>query len=413
MVNFIVKVLGSYSFQRASTAVLLFSSILLGARAIEQSAYAQILQIMFLGKFLIIGNLGATSGFFVSYYGKVGMLKNYNADTEFRYCLTLLLHLLIVFVPIAVISIYVAPAYVLGIVIFLFLIPVYVVEPPSRLRRKFYVSLIPDILMSIALLSASALHMIGGQYQYFSITALYVWLTAAFSLILYSAVVYFLGGVSYIRSRLSNIKLKEYLSTAALGMPVYLGTALFMLTSGLDRFLMPLHIGTDEQAVYFLSYQIATGAMIFLASANFVNTIDLGDAHKSGSESFMAELRKKLGFNIALAISSNLLLLFISFALHNFFLPDYSNLVTIIMLLALGLSAFFVAGSITPILAYLRKQLALTIAMALAAGAVLLSNLVAIQLGLGVVWLSFTTSVVLVVYSLFAIAYTINTVRKT
>lgn len=412
MIILLSKAIRTYTFHRAITAILLFLSVLFAARTIDQSVYAQILQMMFLGKFLLIGNLGATSGFFVSHYGHTGMLKAYNTNAELQYCLMLFIQLCIFFLPAAIISAYIAPDYTLGIVMFVLLIPAYVIEPPSRLRRKFYISLAPDLLMSVSLLSTLIIVLTTNAHHFLNTPSIYVGVVLTFSLIFYSALVRLLGGFRFFYNGFLNLHLKDYLRTVALGMPVYLGTALFMLASGLDRLLMPLHIGTEEQAVYFLSYQLATGAMIFLASANFVNTIDLGEAFKFGSNSFILELRRKLRISITLAAASNLLLLSASFVLSRYFLPEFRNLVSVVMILTFGLSAFFVAGSITPILAYLRKQLVLTIAMGLAASLVLLNNLIAIQRGLGILWLSSVTSIVLVVYSLFAIIYTISVVRN-
>ena len=411
MILSVLKVFRAYTFQRSLTAVLLFSSVLLGARTIDQVAYAQILQIMFLGKFLAIGNLGAASGFFVSCYGKVGMLKTNNVALELRYCLIMLAQLLVIFVPVLLISVFIAPKYTLGIFIFILLIPAYVIEPPSRLRRKFYVSLAPDILMSGALLVVSIFAAIGLSTNFLTSPTIYVGIVGLLAIAFYTVIFFHLPTCFSFSIETLRGSLKEYLKTVILGIPVYLGTALFMLASGLDRLLMPIYIAAEGQALYFLSYQLATGAMIFLASTNFINTVDLGEAHKSGSDLFIVELQRKLKLSVGLAALSVFFLLIASISLQRLLLPEYKDLVGVTVTLAVGLSAFFVAGSITPILGYLRKQLALTIAMGLVVIVVLINNLVAIQIGLSIAWLSSITAAAFVMYSLFAILYTFSTVR--
>lgn len=410
MTGSFMKSTRSYAFQRVLTAAAVFSSLLFGAWAIEQSAYAQILLIIFLGKFLHIANLGATAGFFVSYYGKFTMFEISTLEAEFRYCILFLSQLLIFFVPAALLSIYTFAQYTPGIMAFILLIPIYVLEPVFRLRRKFYMSLVPDILMSLTLFITAAFSLAENGIFSLSVPGLYLATLGLLALALYLLLLPRLGVSRQILCRARPLRPRQYLRLAFLGMPVYLGTALFMLASGLDRFLLPLHVSPAGQAVYMLSYQLATGAMIFLASVNFINTVDLGEAHKSGIALHSSVLQRKLLLSVGLAALSLVAVFAATLVLERFFLVDYDNLLRVTMTLALGLSVFFVAGAVTPILAYLRKQTIMTIVMGIAAGLILLNNIVSIRLGWDILWLSSVTSAVLGMYGILALLYTFRTV---
>ncbi len=398
----------SYAFQRALTAAAVFLSLLFGAWVIPQSEYAQILLAMFLAKFLQIANLGATNGYFVSYYGQTAMFQTESHEAEHRFCLYLLLQLVSIFVPAALLSVYLFPKYTMGIAAFVLLIPIYVLEPVFRRRRRFYMSLVPDILMAASLTATGLIaHFVHESFASFASPAA----TFMVSLAALVGVLYVMLMLKYGRSaqpfkRISLRQKRDYGRLIALGLPVYLGTTLFMLASGLDRFLLPMYADDKSIAVYMLSYQIATGAMIFLASVNFVNTIDFGQAFQSGEPLRSDLLVRKLSMSVGLAGLSVGAIYLASLALERFFLVDYQNLTRISVTLAAGLSFFFIAGSVTPVLAYLRKQTNLTILMGLCATVILLNNIVSIYLGWGIVWLSTVTAVVIGLYGMVALVYT-------
>ena len=269
MVRIVSRVLKSYAAQRTATAVLVFGALLFGGRMIGQEDYAQILLVLFLAKFLNLLNLGASSGFFVSYYGKLEIFDTGSEKAVAPYIIAFALHLFAVVAPATVLSALFLPKYAAGFLAFLFLIPAYALEPAFRRRRLFYFSLVPDILLSLALLGVVGAVGAGGDLASGTVLPIYMTVLACLCIGFYGLLILRFWLRHGLAVELRPLALGPYLRLIRLGLPVYVGSAFYMLASGMDRLFLPLHAGTADQAEYLLSFQLVTGAMIFMSSSFF------------------------------------------------------------------------------------------------------------------------------------------------
>lgn len=402
----LIVVLNNYTVQRVAVAILTFAALLAGAALLDQAVYAQILVVMFLTKFLQISNLGAVSGFFVSNYSQVGMFKSAVPTTEVRYIFLFSAQLFGLAAPCALVSTISFPQYTPGLFAFILFIPLFSLEPIFRIKRIFYFSLMPDILLSISLFFMIGIRLLASTDLENAGIAVYLLVLATFTAVTYLFLFFRYSFNQKMLWRVESFSTIEYIKLLQLGMPVYLGSALFMVVAGADRFFLPLHASSSEQAVYLLAYQLTTGAMIFLVSINFINTIDLGQAHQSGGKLNTDFLKRKLLKSIGIAILSLTALFVGTTIVQLYFLEDYVNLLRITMTLASGLSLFFIAGTITPVLAYLNKQVLMTIVMGLIAAVIVLNNILAMRMKYDTIWLATVTALCFGTYGIIALLYT-------
>ncbi|WP_342630748.1 hypothetical protein [Marinobacter alkaliphilus] len=406
----ITRVLRSYSFHRAIVAGLSFGASLIGAKLLSSDQFSVLVTAAFVAKFLQITNFGAVSGYFVSRYSGTESSGTLSAAEEPRFILYFMVQLTAIGAVVLGVATLWLPAYFLGAAAFLFLVPLFVVEPSLRYRRLFSFSLLPELILAMGLLAVSLTEAAGlmqdrGADLYFWIVAFLCGVVIALALAK--------CGSRMLVGKKSSLSHKKYAKIIVTGWPVYFGTALFVLASSADRLLFPLY-GTDEQiSIYFLAYQLCMGAMIFLTAINFVNTVNLGEARKS-AEAFKSQLvRKKLRLALLVAVASYSVLGIGGLILEFYFLPDsFSGLSKVVLMLGLGLSVFFVSSAVTPIVAYFQRQIPLTAGMAIVAVVLFINNGLAYWQGFGPVWLATGTALALVLYGFFAIWHTFRVIGR-
>lgn len=400
----ISNVLTSYPAYRAFVAGLSFIAALVGGRLLSSEQFATLMTAAFVAKFLQIMNFGATAGYFVSRYSGAKSSTDVNAESEPRFLFFFLAHMTLLGLLVLGIATVWLPKYSTGGLAFLLLVPIFVVEPSLRYRRFFSFSLMPELVLSLAMLSvtiAVAADLLPGRKA-----SPYIWVVAFLSI----GVMVFIScrhSLNISMLKISGFGLRRYCHVLAMGSPVYFGSALFIVASSADRLLLPLY-GSDSQiGIYLLAYQLCVGAMIFLTAINFVNTVNLGEARKSVEGASRGVITQKLRVAVLVALGSYLALCIGSTVLEVFFLPpSFTGLSNIVSLLGVGLSAFYISNAVTPIAAYFRRQMPLTIAMALVALALLSNNAFVYWQGLDPVWLASGTALAFVFYGVFAIWFT-------
>ncbi|MEQ5814549.1 hypothetical protein J3362_03430 [Marinobacter sp. NFXS11] len=406
----IIQVLSSYSFHRAIVAALSFGASVIGARLLSPDQFSTLVTAAFVAKFLQITNFGAVSGYFVSRYSGTESSSTLSVAEEPRFTLIFLAQLTAVGLVVLGVATILVPTYFLGAIAFLFLVPLFVIEPSLRYRRFFSFSLLPELILSIALL-AVALTKAAGLFPD-SNSGLYLWIVASLCSVVIALILFKRTTRRFLAEK-PSLSLRKYGKIIALGGPVYLGSALFILASSADRLLFPLY-GTDEQiGVYFLAYQLCMGAMIFLTAINFVNTVNLGEARNS-AEAFQGKLvSKKMRLAFFVAVGSYSALSIGGVILEAYFLPDsFQDLSKVVFMLGLGLSVFFVSSAVTPIVAYFRRQMPLTIGMAIVALVLVANNGFVYWKGLGPVWLATGTALALALYGIFAVWHTFKVIEE-
>lgn len=403
----LAQLIFSYPLHRAVVAGLTFAAAIIAARILPSSDFAALMTAAFIAKFLQLCNLGATNGYFVSRYSGHGPLSHEIVGMERHYLLFFLLQMILLGAVVLAAALWWFPQYRIGAVAFLLIAPIFAVEPYLRYRRNFSFSLAPDLLLSLALLSVVAVHVLRAEAA--SIANPYLVVIAALT-VLFTI----LAMRKHVPSKgAASLGWRGYREILWLGAPVYLGALLFMGASSMDRLILPLH-GTDaDVALYFLGHQLSVGSMIFLTALNFVNTVDMGNARQQRAEISPRFILKKLSIAAVVGMASFVMLVAGAVMLENFFLPSsFDGLTKVILLLGLAFGVFFTAGAVTPLAAYYRRQLPLTFAMGLCALAVLANNIFAVHNGLGAIWLAGGTTIALSLYAIFATCFTLAIVKQ-
>lgn len=394
---------------RAFTAILVFASLLYGSVFLEQDSYLSILQIFFIVKFLQITNFGAPSGFFISLYAKEKVFKR---QEKVFFVNVFSFHVLFISIILLSLDYLIIGNYIFPIMLFIFLIPVFTSEPLFRSKKKFYFSLVPDLVLSISLLlTILYFEAIGGVPK----NSINIYITITFILILFAN--YYLvhkNNVKFFSLKYIKISnLKEYVKIIKLGFPIYLATAFFIIISGFDRLLLPWHASVSEQAIYMLAYQVSIGSMLLLSSLNFTNTVLIGEQFKEKNKIKIYFFLKKIFQSGILAIISLSILLVLAFVLESFFLEEsYNGLTKITMIISIGMSFFYISGSVTPLLAYMNRQITLTTLMGVASLVIMVNNVITIKLDFGIIWLAIFTSCVMGLIGIVAILYTYLSINK-
>ncbi|UWQ95888.1 hypothetical protein K3728_01180 [Rhodobacteraceae bacterium M385] len=386
-----------------------FGVAIIGARVLPPEQFSALITAAFLAKFMLVLNLGATAGYFVSRYSAQGPLAQSDPRSERQFLKLFLAQMSgLGLIVLGVASIWLHE-YIVGASAFLLLVPLFVIEPALRYRRNFSFSLAPEFILSLALLSVLAAYFWGVAVNMLPVVYLLAigLLTVALSgLALGPRVSEFQGGSGAFGQR-------EFARVVALGGPVYLGTALFLVASSIDRLLLPLY-GTDEQvATYFLAHQLTVGSMIFVTAINFVNTVNLGEARLEKAKIDRRMVASKLRMAALVALGSYLALILGVAALEIGFLPDdFSGITLIVSILGAGFSVFYISNAVTPLVAYYRRQMPLTAFMGGVAIALLANNAFVYLNELGAIWLASGTAVTLTVNAVLAIWYTFFVLKE-
>jgi O-antigen/teichoic acid export membrane protein len=403
------KLLFSYPLLRATAAGLSFSAAVLGARVLPVDLFSTLVTTAFLAKFLHILNFGATAGYFVNRYSGQGPLAYADSRAERCFAWYFLAQLSGLGVVVTTVTFMCLPEYRTGAIAFVLLAPLFVAEPLLRYRRLFSFSLAPDFLLALALTSVIVAYMVGVSER--RATIIFLGVIAGLGMAVVALTI--CPRLHELRGGNDRLSLRDYAQVALGGGPVFLGTALFLIASSMDRLLLPLY-GTDKQiSIYFLAYQLSVGSMIFVTALNFVNTVNLGETRKTEQYVERATVAKKMRSAALVALGSYFVLVLSSIVLEEWFLAyNFDGLTLVVAILGLGLALFFVSNAITPIVAYFNRQIPLTISMACVALALAANNAWIFWSQLGVIWLAAGTALALFAHATFAIWFTFSVLRQ-
>lgn len=401
------KKMQSYTAHRIIVAGISFASLTFAAIAIPTDTFAVLISSAFLTRFLGVLNLGALTGYLVRRYSIPDANKSVFKITDNVYAK-------LIFIQISGLA---ALVYLGGHIFFdqsiigvfglILIAPLISLEPMQRYRRNFSFSLLPELVLSIAL-SIVAFNYFFGLFDNNSIIIYFIIIGIGSFLGIFALD----KSVNNVRSWPLKAQLSEYLQSCRLGFPVYVGTLFFTIAQGADRLILPLHASTSEVAVYFLAMQLAIGSMLLVTASNFVNTVDLGEAMRSTEgleKKIIGDKLKKAG---TIAVGSFTVVAGLAGTLEMFFLSsDYQGLFMMTLPLALGLGVFFVAGTITPVVAYYRRQLPLSIGMIIVASALIINNIIAYKFRIGPEWLALISAFWFILYGLFAVKHTFTVIK--
>lgn len=400
----------SYPLHRAAVAVMSFGAAIIGARVLPTEQFSALMTAAFLAKFMQILNLGATAGYFVSCYSGDGWLQDDAPGAERHFLLGFLIQMAGFGLLVLGVAALWLTEYRTGAAAFLLLVPLFVLEPLLRYRRNFSFSLAPEATLTLALITAMLAHLSGITTS--ALAQIYLWAVALCVLIAISVPLWRLAWIWRARAG-TPFTTGDYGQVLLSGGPVYVGTALFLVASSMDRLLLPLY-GTDEQiSVYFLAQQLSVGAMIFVTAINFVNTVNLGEARKEAKSVDRALVVDKLRRAALVAGASYSALMAGTVLLETVFLPEsFDGLSWIVLLLGAGMAFFYTAGAITPIVAYFRRQIPLTVSMGAVALALAANNAWVYLSGHGEVLLAAGTALALTAHATFAVVFTFSVLRR-
>ena len=394
----------SYFIARALTASASFALILIASLVLDTETYSQILAILFLAKFLSILSLGGTTGYFIAKYtDNVRLIGEHTTEVVFfRYYIIQLMTLSLILFLLS--SIYI-PVYSMPILGFMIIAPLYAIEPLERYRRNFIFSLTPDIVLSKALL--------------FIIVGLYLGLFNNDIDIIFLSVGMIMSTIIFTRTYLKYKKndqqvfikfsFRNYISILKIGIPVYLTSAIYMCVISADRLILMSYATEEVAANYMLSQQLVLGSMIFAAANNFTNSVNLGEEkmyHKQIPKQILIHHLKK---NFLITTCSYLLLiggtyLFVFYTQNK----TFHNLPLYTISLGVGYGAFFIAGSISPVVGYYQRQGLLNLMLGASLLVVILCNICVYYYNLSSLILALCTTLILIIYSLAAIKYTLS-----
>lgn len=405
----LTRLMTSYPVHRAAVAGLSFGAAIIAARVLPTAQFSALMTAAFLAKFLRILNLGAMAGYFVSRYSGEGPLASAEPRSERHYLGFFLLQMIGLGVIVAVISVVWMPQYTVGAIAFFLIAGLYVLEPALRYRRNFSFSLAPEFLLSVALIAAllASLSGISGPALY----TVYLAVTGFAAVAVVALAMR--NRVKDFRGAIGGLDVRGYAGIVRLGGPVYLGSALFLVASSMDRLLLPLYGTEDQVAVYFLANQLAIGSMIFVTAINFVNTVNLGEIRQENTHVAPGLVAAKLRSAALVALGSYLALILGAFVLETGFLPeDYTGLTLVVLVLGSGLALFFTSNAITPVVSYFRRQMPLSIAMGGVALALAANNAWVYLSQSGAISLAAGTAMALALYGAYAILFTFSVLRR-
>ena len=413
--SFLQRVTRHYAVQRAAVAAATFGALILGAKTLPQSTFADVSLAMFLAKFLQLANLGSVNGYLVSYYNGEPPFSSNIRENDGLYIRGMIGHLFATALVVGALTYVAALQYLPGVLLFLSMSLIYAVEPIKRRQRAFWVSLLPDAIMAVAVFILSVVALLSGTDPPGAYKGIGVITFSVFAAVLAVIIGLFLVREYANRSVSFLLGARDwttYLSVMRLGFPAYLSTALFTLMIGMDRLWLPVHGSKQDIAVYMLGFQLATGSLIICSSFNFINTVRIGESLTLKKAKVWMELRHMLRTSIIVAMISVAGITAAAWMLETYLLPKYENLARLTFLLALGLSAFYVSGSLTPLVMYRRRQVPLTILMGAGAVVVLGNNLIQSHIGANVHVLAIVTGSVLIAYSVYALFHVWRVARS-
>ena len=214
----------TFVVQRAiSAGVIIVTSFYL-AKTLGPATYGAIGFFLYLSKTLLVGHLGSVSGYIFCTYNKP------RYALACRYPLYYLAQLALVSVIAMVIGLFLGKVYFYSGLAFLLLTPYHAIEPTCRVDRRFYVSLLPDLVMHLILLGLVAWHQFdGSEIAATGIMQQAVWCLLASYPLLILVVYRSRTALSKAMSAPSRKPLVRYARLAGYGLPLYASTLAFTL----------------------------------------------------------------------------------------------------------------------------------------------------------------------------------------
>lgn len=387
-----------YALQRVATAGIVTITAIVTARVLGPQRYGDLALFTFLVKFLLIGNLGSVSGYIFRYYHSAK-----DSTSCDGYLGAYLVHLVFVALVAVIVSFFLDEVYLFAALGFAVLIPYYAIEPVMRVRRRFYASLLPDVVISLAACGSLLVVMVSGIPK---TSSTYLISLLALILLSYLPAMYLLRSeLAMLRESLSIMNIGIYVRLVAVGVPLYLATIGFMVFLFVDRIFLEHFHTAEALGVYLLAYQLAIGATLLLTAQNFVSAIDIGEALQR-NRSLRRVFRKQLGLAAVIAVPAYAGMLLIAYGLETYFLNSYDGLTRTAAALGFGLVLFFSAGSVTGLAFFKARQRVLTFGLFVLVMFALLHNVLVLRVPLDADWVSYFSGALLSAYAIFAILYT-------
>ncbi|EOE2082482.1 hypothetical protein ACKBF6_002221 [Vibrio cholerae] len=395
----------SFLQQRIVVAIFVFFVGLLAAKTLGTEFFGILYLTVYGGKVLSLLTFGIQSGFLHRFYTDSASGNSDNSAFLFSYAI----HLVFISIILLVFVVYFdLKKYAYPIIFFIMLIPAYLIEPIARTKRIFFVSLLPDLIGTSSVLFliilASAFDVNPDDLHS---VFLLVSLTLAIAII--SVVLRFLDfSFNFPSGRNFKWWTDYYISLLKNGMPLYVGTGLYLLYTVIDRLFIKEFFANSDLSVYTLSFQLASGATLVLSTLNFTGTIDFGEKvsnRASIKPLCISNVKKALlfaVFGVGVAAFSALIL--------SLFFKDYNGTLYYTLALSIGFSIFFVSGSVTPVLFYLNKTKLLNFGLLLIVFfATVINYFFSIEFNYPLLVVS-VNAALLVGYSVFCVMYTFRIV---
>lgn len=397
----------NYIIQRSISAGLIYLSIIYVAEKLGVEEFGVVAFLLFLAKFMHITNFGSASGYIYQTYNNSDEIRDSYTVIYFSHLVLVSVFLLLIVLTVCWNKTCADNLYHWPIIFFLIQSPLYAIEPRSRVKRRFYISLLPELFLVTSL--AVSVY-ITSEYDTKDLSSVLV-VTLA---ILVVQVGFFL--VAHIRGSIA-IKLgnpadigraiKDYVGLLKSGFPLYIGTMLFLIFLLIDRYYIKNYHSEELLGVYMMAFNFAFISSLIIGSLNFMNAINIGESLKSGILD-MQGMKKNLKYMILSGAGLYIVIIIASYAAESTILEGYPNLTAQVAMLSFGFMCFYISGNFSPILFFRGKQYLLTRALIVMLVISFCSNIIFVILNLPGEYIAGVTSLLLLLYSVYSLLCSFN-----
>lgn len=401
---FISKLKASFLLQRIIAAVFVFFTGLLAAKILGTEFFGILYLTVYGGKILSLLSFGIQSGFLHQFY----LTNAPKGASDSKFLLSYSAHLVFISILLLLFVVFFGfHKYTYPVIYFIILIPIYLIEPIARTKRVFFVSILPDVIGAASVLTL----LIFAQSVDFVYWHLIFIIASLFFSIISTVFFVKLCKISYISPAKHTFKywFKYYFSLLNSGMPLYVGTGLYLLYSAIDRIFIEEYFSNADLSMYTLSFQLASASTLILSALNFTGSINFGERINDRSSLQLlctSNLKKSSVWAVFGVLFATL-----SAKILGFFLEDYNGTVLCTFALSIGLAIFFVSGSITPVLFYLNKTVFLNYNLFFVAIVAIIADYILILNFDSPLLIVFANSALLVIYSAVCVIYTFHGVK--
>ncbi len=385
-------------------------------------SYGQYAVIMQIANSLVMLGFGNASGYIYAFY------KNSLGDNNEVYKLVSLLQYLIGAGVLALALLIAKPQFLASIFIFLIQVPYLITEPLFRVKNMFVVPVIGKgmgSLMTILLISIFYFSQVNAESGRISInTSIMIVLFGNFlGYGIYYLSIFWVRGVK-VESLIDFLSLKAliirdrvvnyWFSIQKPGILISSSSLVFMFFMNVDRLFIEHFHRPEILSVYSLAWQLSQGACLLLTSLNLMSNIRIGQkiSGSSTDKELTRLLKKELLITFYTGFSVFVALVCASYILSKLIYKDYYDLVRITALVGGGYLSIYIASAVTGLLTYEGHNLGLVISWAIALCMSLGFNLLSIRYDLWYGNAVAMTSFILILQSLWLIAYTYLALKK-